>query len=74
LSLEQLERLVKIVLKPSKDDAGRASDFDARINAVDAIASYGEAAIPALIQVSEETTESYVKEHALELITRIKQR
>jgi HEAT repeat protein len=71
LSVDQIDRLVKVALKPSEEFKS-SEDFRTRINAVEAIAAYGDAAIPALIQVSEESTEAYVREHALEMITRIK--
>lgn len=40
--------------------------------AVDALASYGKAAIPALFEVLEAAVESSVKEHVLETITRLR--
>lgn len=60
---------MKIVLKPEKEFD---REFKTRVNAVRAIAAYGDAAIPALIQITEESTIDFVKERALEEISRIK--
>jgi HEAT repeat protein len=72
LSLDQIDRLVRIVLKEKTDDRGGRFDFEARYAAISAIAAYGESAIPALTQVTEESTNPVLREHALEAIKTIK--
>ena len=49
------------------------SDFKARAAAIDAITAYGDVAIPALIQISEESQDTLLREWALKAITKIKE-
>jgi Na+/H+ antiporter NhaA len=62
---------VKIVLR--KMDQFDKSDFKARAAAIDAITAYGDVAIPALIQISEESQDTLLREWALKAITKIKE-
>lgn len=66
---EQIEKLKDVALKHTSDDR---LDIAGRESAVDAMAAYGDIAIPALIEVSQKADISLVRKRALESIARIK--
>jgi hypothetical protein len=65
----QIDKLKQIALKPP---SSLNDPLGSILNALDAIAAYGVVAIPALIEICDETLEPSIQSHALELIRIIK--
>jgi altronate dehydratase len=64
----QIEKLKQIALKPAKAFTAEHSICE---GAVDALAAYGEIAVPALIQIADKADE-YIRPQALDRIEKIK--
>jgi hypothetical protein len=64
---EQIDKLKEVALKR----ASLSIDYKARESAVIAIAAYGNAAIPVLIEISQ-NADSIVQKYALDSIAKIK--
>ena len=65
---EESEQIRILVRKATLDES-----VPLQLMAIDALASYGKEAIPALFEVLEAAIENSVKEHALETITKLRE-
>lgn len=65
---EQIDKLKEAALK----HASLSSEYKARESAANAIAAYGNAAIPTLIEVSLKADSPFVQKYALDSIAKIK--
>jgi hypothetical protein len=66
---EQIEKLKELALKSPAE-----SDYTIRLGAINAIGAYGDAGIPALVQISERGAGTGIQSLALDWIAKIKAR